>query len=228
MKTLGLVGGLGVGATIHYYSELAAAHRAIGEDARILISHAETRQAIRFVEQKDWSGLARYLAGFLQQLADGGADIAAIPAITPHVCLAELEPLSPLPLVSILDAVQDAVRQRGLRRVALFGTRTAMESRIFGRLDGVAEVVPLASAETDLVHRIYMELVNRGAGSEHQREQLSRVAAAAIQREHLDAILLAGTDLLLVLNESNTPFPYLDCARVHIDAIMNGLGPGVA
>jgi aspartate racemase len=44
-----------------------------------------------------------------------------------------------------------------------------------------------------------------------------------IEREKAEAILLAGTDLAFVFNPSNTDFPYLDGARVHIDAIMHRL-----
>ena len=40
----------------------------------------------------------------------------------------------------------------------------------------------------------------------------------------VDAIVLAGTDLSLIFDEANTDFPHVDCARVHIQAIMRALG----
>jgi aspartate/glutamate racemase len=42
----------------------------------------------------------------------------------------------------------------------------------------------------------------------------------------VDAIMLAGTDLALIFNETNTDFPHIDCARVHIQAILRVLGEG--
>jgi aspartate racemase len=36
-------------------------------------------------------------------------------------------------------------------------------------------------------------------------------------------VVLAGTELSLVFNEGNTDFPHLDCARLHIEAIVRGL-----
>jgi aspartate racemase len=33
-------------------------------------------------------------------------------------------------------------------------------------------------------------------------------------------ILLAGTDLALIFNEGNIEFPYIDCAALHLQAIM--------
>jgi aspartate racemase len=41
----------------------------------------------------------------------------------------------------------------------------------------------------------------------------------------LNAIILAGTDLSFVFDESNTDFPHVDGARVHINAIMDELLP---
>jgi aspartate racemase len=36
-------------------------------------------------------------------------------------------------------------------------------------------------------------------------------------------VLLAGTDLTMVMNEDTAGFPTIDCARVHIDAIVRRL-----
>jgi aspartate racemase len=42
-----------------------------------------------------------------------------------------------------------------------------------------------------------------------------------MERDRVEAVILAGTDLALLFNESNTDFPHVDAARVHIDAIAN-------
>jgi aspartate racemase len=64
-----------------------------------------------------------------------------------------------------------------------------------------------------------MQLVSAGAGSDEQRTGLSRLAQQLIKREGVDAVILAGTDLALIFNESNTDFPHIDCARLHLGAI---------
>jgi aspartate racemase len=46
------------------------------------------------------------------------------------------------------------------------------------------------------------------------------LATAICSRNGVDAILLAGTDRAALFDDSNTPFPHLDCARAHIQAIM--------
>jgi aspartate/glutamate racemase len=52
-----------------------------------------------------------------------------------------------------------------------------------------------------------------------QHRHLTSLAHTIVQRDRVDAIVLAGTDLTLVFNAHNTDFPYLDCAALHLQAI---------
>src|SRR6185436_468439 len=131
---IGLVGGLGVGAAIHYYRELAAAHDRIGKPLQLSMVHAQMSRVFDYATAGDRPALARYLAGMLSQLQNAGAAIGVIPALTPHLAIDELVPISPLPLVSLIDAVNDEIAARRLTTVALMGTRFVVESDLFGKL----------------------------------------------------------------------------------------------
>ena len=139
--------------------------------------------------------------------------------MTPHLCISELQPISTLPLVNLLEAVNDSVRSSGFHRVALFGTRFTIESGMFGALTS-AEVVRPRTDEIDFIHRIYFRLASSGVGGDTEREGLTHLAETFIRRDAVDAIILAGTDLALIFDESNTSFPHVDCARVHLDTIL--------
>jgi aspartate racemase len=205
---LGLIGGLGPGSTIHYYRELVAARA--GE---MLIVHADMDRVLGDVQRGDRAGLAAYFAGLIDRLARGGADVAAISAITPHICIRELEKISALPLVNIIEETGKEIRARGYRRVALFGTRFVVESRMYGMLDGVEVLVP---DQVDAIHDAYMKTVEGGTEG---RDILTKIA----RELPVDAIVLAGTDLALIFDEVNTEFPHIDCARTHIQAIVRTL-----
>ena len=72
---------------------------------------------------------------------------------------------------------------------------------------------------------IYQRIVEEERVSPKEYPKLRDLAHALIEREQLDAILLAGTDLSFVFDPENTDFPHLDGARTHIDAIMHRLAP---
>jgi len=220
-RCLGLIGGLGPGATVHYYRELVAAHEKRARVPRLLIAHADIHRVYAAVTAKDFDGLARYLAGVIANLAAGGAEVSAIVAATPHICADQLVALSSLPLINMLTEVADAVRARGLKRVALLGTRFTIETRMFGCLDEI-EVTTPHSDEIDRIHHIYSDFV-AGLGSDAQTEELRRLAQTFVTRDGAQAVLIAGTDLSMVFTQSNAGFPMIDCAGIHIDAIVQRL-----
>jgi aspartate racemase len=208
MRKLGLIGGLGPLATIHYYRELS--QLGAGE---MLIIHADMDRAVAYVKRNDRAGLAEYFAGLIQRLADGGAQVAAISAVTPHICIRELERISVLPLVNIIEETAREIQVRGYRKVVLFGTRYTVESRMFGMLEGVEVIVP---EQVDAIHEAYMRTVEGGTEG---RATLSRIA----HELPVDAVVMAGTDLAFIFDEKNTDFPHIDCAMTHIRAIVRRL-----
>ena len=218
-ECFGLVGGLGVGAAIHYYRELARAHDELRLPMNLAMVHADMARMVRWAETGDATSMAQYVSGLLARLKAAGATFAALPAVTPHLCIAELLSISPLPLVNLLEVVNDSVRSSGFRRVALFGTRFAVDSAMFGALTAV-EVVRPRQQEVDYIHKVYFRLASSGVGESSERAGLTSLAETIIQRDHVDAIILAGTDLALIFDESNITFPHVDCARVHIAEIL--------
>jgi aspartate racemase len=219
---IGLIGGLGVGAGIHYYRELAAAHAAEGRQLDLTLVHAQMSRVFQHTSSGDLAGLAGYLAGVIGQLQAAGATVAVIPAVTPHICIDQLTPLTDLPIVNLLDAVGAEVQRRGVRRVALFGTRFVIESDFFGRLAGV-EVVRPRPEEVTLISDTYVAIAGSGHATPAHHAQLTAIARRLCDDEQVEAVVLAGTDLSLVFNDTNTDFPNLDCADVHIQAIMRAI-----
>jgi aspartate racemase len=223
-RTFGLVAGLGVGAAMFYYKALVDAHLALGLSPRLLMIHADVRYVMSKAAARETKELAEYLAGLLKQLALGGAEIASIPAFSPQVCAAELAAMAPLPLISLLDAISGAAEKRRLRRVAVFGARVTMETHLFGRLSDIEVIMP-SRDEVDLIVDTYVRVVEEARASDEDFNLLRALAHTLIKRERLDGIVLAGTDLALVFNPSNTDFPHVDGARIHVEAIMQQICP---
>jgi aspartate racemase len=208
MRKLGLIGGLGPGATIHYYRELVKA-----QAGEMLVIHADMDRVLGDVQRGDRNGLAEYFARLIDRLAHGGAEVAAISAITPHICIRELEKITALPLVNIIEETAKEIRARGFGRVALFGTRFVVESRMYGMLDGIDVLVP---DQVDAIHEAYMQTLQGETGA---HATLTSIA----HQLPVDAIVLAGTDLSMIFDETNTDFPHVDCAKAHIQAIVRTL-----
>jgi aspartate racemase len=59
-----------------------------------------------------------------------------------------------------------------------------------------------------------------GQADDQQRELLFSVGNDLCRKQGTEAIVLAGTDLFLAFDGHDCGFPTMDCARVHIDALV--------
>jgi aspartate racemase len=213
-----MLAGLGVPAAIHYYKHLAAFAERENRALDMVMVHAQTSRVFEYVAGGDRDGLAAYLNGFVLRLQSAGAEFAVVPAVTPHYCIRELSAISPLPILSIFDPLNREIETRQIRRISVFGSGPVMRASLYGFVTN-AEVVPAQPGETNCIENTYLELLRTGVGTEEQHHKLSDIARTIMKRDQVDAIALAGTDLALVFNESNTSFPHLDCAALHLLAI---------
>jgi len=221
MAAVGIIGGLGVDATVHYYEKITAACKARGVVPDLVFVHADVERGQGFVRAGDLDGLAAYLAGFIERMARAGAEVAVIPAVTPHVCIAQLKPLLPIPLINIVDTLAAELRARGTRRVALFGSVFTVQASLWGLLADV-EIVKPQPDEIAFIGQAYQRILD-GRTEPGDADALRRIAADLQRRDGVETILIAGTDLTALFDETTAGFPCLDVARPHIDAIVEAL-----
>jgi aspartate racemase len=92
---------------------------------------------------------------------------------------------------------------------------TGKEGRCLGLVGGLAE-------EIEQIHNTYMDVLH-DRSTAAQIDGLRQVARTLVARDGAEAVLLAGTDLSMVLNENDAGFPTIDCAAAHIKAIAKRL-----
>lgn len=220
-RTIGLIGGLGPGATVHYYERLTKAFAKRGAPLRLSISHADLAYVLGRVQAGALDELADYLAGHVENLARAGAAFAAIGAVAPHICAPQLKARISLPFLDLIECMRAELGRRRARRVAVLGTQFVMRSDLNGRMEGF-EVVRLAPDAIDFVHANYMKIAAAGAaaGSGADIEGLRDLAQRLVRDQGVDVVILAGTELSLAFDEATSGFPALDCAGVHLDAIV--------
>lgn len=236
MTTVGIVGGLGPESTIDYYRRIleASAREDPSTAPSIVIDSLDVRRALRLVES-DRPALAEYLLASLRRLGGAGVDFAAMTANTPHIVFDELAARSPVPLVSIVEVCAQEAQRRGLRRLALLGTRFTMEGAFYpavcGRY-GIAVVAP-NDADRSWAHERYVGELLKGEFRDDTRRQFISLVGRLRDTEIIDGVILGGTELTLLLS---TPVianvPALDTTALHVAAIVkrlqNGLPPSDA
>lgn len=227
MKTIGIVGGLGPESTVDYYRSIISLYRrkvADGSYPSIIIVSLDVDKALRLVGSNDLLQLTAYFAGAIRQLAEAGADFALLSANTPHVVFNDVRRISPIPLISIVEATCEEVIRRGLKTVSLLGTRFTMSGRFYPEIceqHGIT-LVPPSQEEQDYIHDKYVnELVN-GVFLPGTRDRLQQIIAIQKKRDRIQGVILAGTELPLLLRaESIEGLPILDTTQIHVNAAVS-------
>ena len=222
MKMLGIVGGLGPESTIDYYRTLIAAYRERTGDGSyppILINSLDLQKARLLVEANALVELADYLLQAVRTLASAGADFGLFAANTPHLVFDEVQRHSPIPLLSIVAATCDAAKSAGFRRLGLLGTKFSMGARfyrdVFARA-GMTLLVP-AEGEQQYIHERYLGELVHGVFRSETRERLVAIIQAMKKREDIEAVVLGGTELPLILREAGDQgIQFLDTAQIHV------------
>jgi aspartate racemase len=222
---IGLIGGIGLGATEFYHRRLVAGFAARNAPLHLTIAHADVVAETANLLRDDRAAQAAIFAGHTRQLAAAGAECVVIPSVAGHFCIDAFKALSPLPPIDLLDAVADHMAGRGLRRIGVLGTRTVMASRFYGRLPMV-DILPPPGAAMDAVHDAYINIALTGEVAPEQRALFDDIGQRLIADHGCEAVMLGGTDLSLVYKTQPPPFPFIHCAAIHVDAIVRqAIGP---
>jgi aspartate racemase len=227
MKTLGIIGGIGPESTVEYYRTIISLYRertGDGSYPSILINSIDLKKEIEMVERDDLAGLTLFIAEEVERLARAGAHIALIASNTPHIVFDEVLQGSALPLLSIVEAASAEARRRGLKRAALFGTRFTMTGsfypKVFSR-DGIELVIPDRD-DLEFVHDKYMNELVQGTFLPETRSQLLQIVERMADEKGVDSVLLAGTELPLILkDETHRGIPLIDTMRIHAAAAVS-------
>jgi aspartate racemase len=127
---------------------------------------------------------------------------------------------SPIPLISIVEATCEEVKRRGLDRVALLGTGFTMSGRFYPDVferNNIALVTPLPE-EKDYIHEKYLGELLRGTFLPETRSRLLEIIARMTSHENVAAVVLAGTELPLILRAEGAGVPLLDTTQIHVRA----------
>ena len=221
---LGIIGGIGPESTVDYYQTIVGLYRARKPDGSypaLLINSVDMQRLRTAFESRDLPTVVDYLLPELHRLQRAGADFGLLAANTPHLVFDDLQRQSPIPLISIVVVTRDAAKARGLKRVALFGTRFTMTAPLYPDVfsrKSIAVVIP-DPADQDYIHEKYLGELVKGVFLPETRDGLLAIVDHMARESGIDGVILGGTELPLILREpGHHGIPFLNTTKIHCEA----------
>lgn len=224
MKTVGIIGGSTDIATVEYYNlinkhvreELGGLHT--GE---IIINSMDVGRSAHYVNNELWDEGAKYLHSKAQSLTRAGADFILCVSNTWHRVSDEFMSGIGVPLLHIAEPTARAIKEQGLQKIALLGTKATMSSPylpgLFASQHGLEIIVPKEDNH-DLIDNVIFQELAYGKFTDKSRNAylgiIDELVLAGAQ-----GIILGCTEIGLLISQSDRPnVPMFDTLRLHAKA----------
>ena len=219
MKTIGLIGGMSWESSAQYYAIINRAVRdRLGgsHSAKILMHSLDFGEIERLQHDGDWSSLTVQMVDVAKRIQAGGADFVLICSNTMHLMADAMAAEIDIPLLHVVDQTSAAIVKAGLKRVGLLGTAFTMERPFYrDRLAAAGlEVLIPCDADRRAVHRVIYEELVAGKFEPISRQIYREVIARLVERG-AQAIVLGCTEIMLLVDQSDSAVPLFDTTSLH-------------
>jgi aspartate racemase len=223
VKVIGLIGGMSWNSSLEYYrliNELVSRKLGGLHSARLVLYSLDFEEIERAQQESRWEDAADILAKAAIALKQAGADFLVICTNTMHKVSDKVGESAGLPILHIVDTTGNAIREQGLSKVGLLGTRFVMaeqfyQDRLKKRFD--IEVVVPAEDEQAVVHRVIYDELCRGKVRDLDRQACLQVIDKLTKRG-AEGIVLGCTELPLLIRLGDVRVPVFDTTRLHAEA----------
>ena len=212
MKVIGLIGGTSWPSTFSYYEHLnRAAQKTLGgfHSARILL-YSIDYHPIKNLYHHGWDQIPSLLADEIRYFLDKKPDCLILCNNTLHRALNSIRKdfNIAVPIFHAGHLAAEEAQRRGCRNVLLLGTRFTMEDGFFAKYfqdQGIGVAIPSID-DRQRIQEIQSELAQGNINPSFETKFVSLLQ----HYPDVDAIVLACTELPLVINENNSPKPLID------------------
>ena len=219
MKTIGLLGGMSWESSIEYeriINEEVRARLGGVHSADLVIRSYDFAEIEKLQETGDWDEAGRILAADARALQVAGAEIIVLCTNTMHKVAGAIEAAIDVPFLHLADVTASAVREVGLSRVALLGTRYTMEEDFYrDRLEqqGLVVLIPEEPDRSTIHDVIFSELVRGAINDESKGRYLG--AIRRLRDRGAEGVIAGCTEIELLVSADDLDCPYFPTTRLH-------------
>jgi aspartate racemase len=224
-KRIGILGGMSPESTAEYYRHITHAYTDRFGDfsfPEIIIYSVTFQPYVDWPKEDRWDLVAEGLSQAAQSLEAAGADFIIIATNTMHLVFDQVQANVNIPMLSLVDAVGEALMARGLKTVGLLGTRFTMEKTFYHQAlarKGISVLVPEADQRTYVDNVIYNELT-AGQIKDDSRSGFVTIIHSLAERG-AEGVVLGCTEIPLLVDEDDVEVPLLDTTAIHAEAALD-------
>jgi len=187
--------------------------------APLLIENIDFARLYALKDQGGWDGAAEILSDSAKRLEDAGAGALLIAANSMHRVYDQVAAAVSIPILHIAECIGKQMATDGVKTAALLGTRNVMTESFYRRrlvAHGVDLLPPDMENVAALDRIIYEELMVGRATRDSERALKTMITL--LEREGAQAVVLACTELDMIVDIDANILPIYASAQIHARA----------
>jgi aspartate racemase len=184
----------------------------------LLIYNLNQHRIQELQAKNQWDDIAAILTDAVTRLRASGVQAILFCANTPHKVYAQVARKTDIPILHIGDATGIAIRNSGLKKVGLIGTRITMEDGFIAdwlkEHYGIETLVPDSAATRQELNRIIQKELDMGVFKPESKKYVLEQIEELRQRG-AQGIVLGCTEFPLIINPADISVPVFDTTLLH-------------
>ena len=223
MKTISLIGGMSWESTLEYYKIIneRVKERVGGlHSAKCVVFSFDFEEIEELQHQGNWGKLTELMVDAARRLEKIGAELVLICTNTMHKTADDVQSAIGIPLIHIMDVTAERIKEKGLKRVGLLGTRFTMEEDFYKKRltekHGIDVVIP-NEEERELIHSVIYNELCLGITKPESKTRFKEIIRNLVSNG-AEGIILGCTEIPLLINQGDVEVPVFDTTTIHAES----------
>ena len=221
LKTIGLIGGMSWESTVTYYkiiNEIVKEKLGGLHSAKCILYSIDFQEIEECQANGNWEKSGEILGEAANNLEKAGADFIVICTNTMHKVINQIKEKISIPILHIAEMTAEKILEKGLKNIALLGTKYTMEQDFYKSklIEKEINVIIPDKNDIEIINKVIYDELCLGIINSNSKKKFLEIVDK-LRSKGAEGIILGCTEIGLLIKNEDTDVPLFDTAIIHAE-----------
>ena len=221
LKTIGLIGGMSWESTVTYYKIInETVKEKLGglHSAKCILYSIDFQEIEECQANGNWEKSGEILGEAANNLEKAGADFIVICTNTMHKVINQIKEKISIPILHIAEMTAEKILEKGLKNIALLGTKYTMEQDFYKSklIEKEINVIIPDKNDIEIINKVIYDELCLGTINSNSKKKFLEIVDK-LRSKGAEGIILGCTEIGLLIKNEDTGVPLFDTAVIHAE-----------
>ena len=221
LKTIGLIGGMSWESTVTYYKIInETVKEKLGglHSAKCILYSVDFHEIEECQANGNWEKSGEILGEAANNLEKAGADFIVICTNTMHKVINQIKEKISIPILHIAEMTAEKILEKGLKNIALLGTKYTMEQDFYKSklIEKEINVIIPDKNDIEIINKVIYDELCLGTINSNSKKKFLEIVDK-LRSKGAEGIILGCTEIGLLIKNEDTDVPLFDTAVIHAE-----------